>query len=50
LPQRDTPFPGHPSGYSGEIKTYLGGWGMEGLLASRAPVLSGIVNGIDMEE
>jgi starch synthase len=36
-------------GYSEEIKTYLGGWGMEGMLSSRAPVLNGIVNGIDME-
>jgi len=37
-------------GYSEEIKTYLGGWGMEGMLSSRAPVLNGIVNGIDMDE
>lgn len=39
-----------PSGYSNEITTFLGGWGLEGLLSSRAPVLSGIVNGIDEEE
>jgi hypothetical protein len=37
-------------GYSDEITTYLGGWGMEGLLGARKPVLSGIVNGIDMDE
>ncbi len=36
-------------GYAGEIRTYLGGWGMEGLLNERAPVLNGIVNGIDVE-
>lgn len=37
-------------GYSNEITTYLGGWGLEGLLGARRPVLSGIVNGIDLEE
>jgi starch synthase len=37
-------------GYSTEITTFLGGWGLEGLLASRASVLSGIVNGIDEDE
>ncbi|KAI8464053.1 MAG: hypothetical protein J3K34DRAFT_441759 [Monoraphidium minutum] len=37
-------------GYSAEITTYLGGWGMEGLLGDRHSVLTGIVNGIDMEE
>jgi starch synthase len=30
--------------------TYLGGWGMEGLLASRQPVLTGVVNGIDEDD
>jgi hypothetical protein len=39
-----------PPGYSNEITTYLGGWGLEGLLGARRPVLSGIVNGIDLEE
>lgn len=38
------------AGYSSEITTYLGGWGMEGMLTNRKPVLSGIVNGIDNEE
>jgi hypothetical protein len=38
------------TGYSAEITTILGGWGLEGLLGSRSPVLSGIVNGIDDEE
>lgn len=37
-------------GYSEEITTYLGGWGMEALLGGRGPVLNGIVNGIDMDE
>jgi glycogen synthase len=37
------------AGYADEIKTYLGGWGMEGLLTQRGPVLNGIVNGIDTE-
>ncbi|GBF98815.1 soluble starch synthase chloroplastic [Raphidocelis subcapitata] len=37
-------------GYSTEITTYLGGWGLEGLLGARQPVLSGIVNGIDEDE
>ena len=36
------------AGYAEEIKTYLGGWGMEGLLESRNFVLNGITNGIDM--
>lgn len=36
-------------GYSDEIRTFLGGWGMEGMLSDRGPVLSGIVNGIDEE-
>lgn len=38
------------AGYAEEIKTYLGGWGMEGLLTQRGPVLNGIVNGIDTED
>lgn len=37
-------------GYSQEITTFLGGWGLEGLLLSRSPVLNGIVNGIDEDE
>lgn len=37
-------------GYASEIKTWLGGWGMEGLLTSREFVLNGITNGIDTEE
>lgn len=36
-------------GYAGEIRTWLGGWGLEGLLNARGPVLNGIVNGIDDE-
>lgn len=36
-------------GYAEEIKTYLGGWGMEHMLSSRGPVLNGITNGIDTE-
>ena len=28
----------------------LGGWGLDGLLAARQPVLNGIVNGIDNDE
>jgi starch synthase len=36
-------------GYAGEIRTYLGGWGLEGLIDSRGYVLNGIVNGIDDE-
>ncbi|MEW5307760.1 MAG: hypothetical protein WDW36_010136 [Sanguina aurantia] len=38
------------SGYAEEIKTYLGGWGMDDLLASRDSVLNGITNGIDTDE
>ncbi|PNW83927.1 hypothetical protein CHLRE_04g215150v5 [Chlamydomonas reinhardtii] len=38
------------AGYAEEIKTYLGGWGMEGIIAARDPVLNGIVNGIDTDE
>ncbi|GFR41537.1 hypothetical protein Agub_g2250 [Astrephomene gubernaculifera] len=38
------------AGYAEEIKTWLGGWGMEGILAARAPVLNGVVNGIDTDE
>ncbi|KAF8061313.1 SS1 [Scenedesmus sp. PABB004] len=34
-------------GYAEEIRTWLGGWGMEGMLNARGPVLNGIVNGID---
>eukprot|EP00879_Flechtneria_rotunda_P017220 GHRR01018041.1.p1 GENE.GHRR01018041.1~~GHRR01018041.1.p1 ORF type:complete len:421 (+),score=103.09 GHRR01018041.1:241-1503(+) len=37
-------------GYSDEIKTWLGGWGLEGTLMDRGPVVNGIVNGIDTEE
>ena len=37
------------AGYAEEIQTYVGGWGMEGMLASRASVLNGITNGIDTE-
>ncbi len=37
------------AGYAEEIRTYLGGWGMEGILSSRAFVLNGVVNGIDTE-
>uniref|UniRef100_A0A7R9Z6Q7 Starch synthase, chloroplastic/amyloplastic n=1 Tax=Chlamydomonas euryale TaxID=1486919 RepID=A0A7R9Z6Q7_9CHLO len=37
-------------GYAEEIQTYLGGWGMEGTLAQRQPVLNGITNGIDNDE
>lgn len=36
-------------GYAEEIKSWLGGWGMEGVINQRAPVLNGIVNGIDTE-
>ena len=36
-------------GYAEEIKTWLGGWGMDGLLASRGFVLNGVINGIDTE-
>ncbi|EFJ41340.1 hypothetical protein VOLCADRAFT_98674 [Volvox carteri f. nagariensis] len=38
------------AGYAEEIKTYLGGWGMEGILSARDPVLNGVVNGIDTDE
>jgi starch synthase len=37
-------------GYAEEVKTWLGGCGMDGLLASRGYVLNGVVNGIDYEE
>lgn len=37
-------------GYAEEIKTYLGGWGMEQMLISRGPVLNGITNGIDTDD
>jgi len=37
-------------GYAREVTTWLGGWGLEGLLAARSPVLSGIVNGIEEAE
>jgi starch synthase len=37
-------------GYAHEVTTWLGGWGLEGLLAARSPVLSGIVNGIEEAE
>jgi starch synthase len=36
-------------GYSEEIRTWLGGWGLEGMLSDRGFVLNGIVNGIDDE-
>jgi starch synthase len=36
-------------GYAEEIRTWLGGWGMEGMIDARGPVLNGIVNGIDDE-
>jgi starch synthase len=36
-------------GYADEIRTWMGGWGMDGLLESRAYVLNGITNGIDYE-
>jgi glycogen synthase len=36
-------------GYAEEVKTWLGGWGMDGLLASRGFVLNGVTNGIDTE-
>lgn len=34
-------------GYAEEIQTWMGGWGMDPMLESRAPVLNGITNGID---
>uniref|UniRef100_A0A383VM81 starch synthase n=2 Tax=Tetradesmus obliquus TaxID=3088 RepID=A0A383VM81_TETOB len=37
-------------GYAEEIRTWLGGWGMEGMIDARGPVLNGIVNGIDDED
>ena len=37
-------------GYAQEVTTWLGGWGLEGLLAARSPVLTGIVNGIEEVE
>jgi starch synthase len=36
-------------GYAEEICTWLGGWGMEGMIDACGPVLNGIVNGIDDE-
>ena len=37
------------AGYAEEIKTYMGGWGLESVLQSRSFVLNGITNGIDTE-
>eukprot|EP00898_Chlorokybus_atmophyticus_P005620 jgi/Chlat1/6059/Chrsp4S06337 len=37
-------------GYAWEIQTVEGGWGLDGLLRSRASVVDGIVNGIDLDE
>jgi hypothetical protein len=37
-------------GYAQEIQTWVGGWGLEGLLAQRSYVLNGIVNGICTDE
>jgi starch synthase len=37
-------------GYSEEIRTWLGGWGLEGMLSDRGFVLNGIVNGIDDDD
>ena len=37
-------------GYADEVTTLLGGWGLDGLLGGRRPVLNGIVNGIDDDE
>ncbi|XP_019200298.1 PREDICTED: soluble starch synthase 1, chloroplastic/amyloplastic isoform X2 [Ipomoea nil] len=37
-------------GYSWEITTPEGGYGLQGLLGSRKPVLNGITNGIDVNE
>ena len=37
-------------GYAWEIQTPEGGWGMEGLLRSRAYALHGVLNGIDDRE
>ena len=37
-------------GYAWEITTVEGGWGMDGVLQSRQPVLNGIVNGVDEME
>ncbi|CAG9461329.1 unnamed protein product [Pedinophyceae sp. YPF-701] len=36
--------------YAGEIQSPEGGWGMEWLLGSRAPVVNGVLNGIDGED
>jgi starch synthase len=37
-------------GYAWEITTPEGGWGLHHILSGRGNVLSGITNGIDMEE
>jgi starch synthase len=37
-------------GYAAEIQTEEYGFGLDGLLRSRADVLTGIVNGVDYEE
>jgi starch synthase len=36
-------------GYADEIRTALGGCGMDWLLAGRGFVMNGIINGIDTE-
>ena len=37
-------------GYAWEIQTPEGGWGMEGMLASRSYALNGVLNGVDLED
>ena len=37
-------------GYAFEIQTPEGGWGLDGMIGSRAYVLTGVLNGIDDEE
>ncbi len=37
-------------GYAWEIQTPEGGWGMEGMLASRSYALNGVLNGVDLVE